>query len=120
MLFLHKLVTWTSETYLRNISNAEFTNLLLFNCQIEVHGQIVHLNVSLAKEFLVEVKKSLDVDDLGAANLLCGPALTAKQFLVCCVFSHIINIIDSAYKDTTDGVTKSAAPRKNLQFVHIV
>ena len=36
---------------------------------------------------------------------LCGPALTAKQFLVCCVFSHIIYIIDSAYKDTTDPVT---------------
>ena len=105
MLFLHKLVTWTSETDFRDIPKAEFTNLLLFNCQIEVHGQIVHLNVSLAKEFLVEVKKSLDVDDRGAANLLCGPALTAEQFFIGSVNSHIFMYLVFAYKDTIDPVT---------------
>ena len=90
MLFLHKLVTRTSETYFRNIPKANFPNLLLFNRQIEVHIQIGYLKVSLAKEFLVEVKKSLD--NLWVANHLCDLALTAEQFFVSFVNSHIFKI----------------------------
>jgi len=52
--------------------------LLLFNRQIKINIQIVNLNVSWAKEFLVEVKKSLD--EFRAANLLCGHTLVAGQF----------------------------------------
>jgi hypothetical protein len=52
--------------------------LLLFNRQIKINIQIVNLNVSWAKEFLVEVKKSLD--EFRAANLLGGHALVAGQF----------------------------------------
>ena len=79
---MHNLITRTSETYFRNILNAYFPYLLLINCQIEVHIQIVDLKVSLIKILSVEVYKSLD--DLWAANLLCDPALTAEQFIDCC------------------------------------
>jgi hypothetical protein len=65
--------------------------LLLFNRQIKINIQIINLNVSWAEVFLVEVKKSLD--DFGAANLLCAPTLTAEQFFICIVNSHIFFII---------------------------
>ena len=116
---MHNLITRTSETYFRNILNAYFPYLLLINCQIKVHIQIVDLKVSLRKILSVEVYKSLD--DLWAANLLCDPALTAKQFIRNSFGFHLcLILIGFARKDTTEGVTKLTAPKNNLQFLHIV
>ena len=71
MLFLNNLIPWAFDTYLRHILYAHFTNLLLFNRQIKVNIQIGNLKVSLVNEISVDVNKSLN--DLWAANLLCGP-----------------------------------------------
>ena len=78
MLFLHKLITRTSETDFRNIANANFTNLV-FDSKIEIHIQISDLKVSSEKEILIEIKKSLD--NLWVAYHFCDPALTAEQFM---------------------------------------
>ena len=56
MLFLHKLVTRTSETDFRNIAKADFTDLVFLNSKIEIHIQGFDLKVSLAKKFLIIVK----------------------------------------------------------------
>ena len=59
MLFLNNLIPWAFDTYLRNILNAYFPYLLLFNRQIEVHIQIGNLKVSLVNEISVDVNKCL-------------------------------------------------------------